>query len=51
MTSVWDDVASSDKAALPRFISDMMDNVADQQDKLQREVDRWCSERGVPVQK
>jgi indoleamine 2,3-dioxygenase len=49
MSSVWDGIAVKDREGLPRFIFDMMADVADQQDKLQKEVDRWCSERGVPV--
>jgi indoleamine 2,3-dioxygenase len=49
MSSVWDAIATQDKGELPNFVFEMMDNVADQKDKLRKEVDRWCSERGVPV--
>ncbi len=49
MRKVWDNIADEDKQDVPRFVLEMMANVEDQRNKLQKEVDRWCSERGVPA--
>lgn len=47
MNSIWGNIADADKQGQPQFVFDMMSNVADQQVKLKREVERWCQERGV----
>lgn len=47
MSTIWNGITDDDKAAQPKFISEMMTNVDDQRIKLSREVERWCQERGV----
>ena len=47
MSSVWNGIAQEDIVDLPQYVSDMMDNVNEQRDKLQNEVKRWCQERCV----
>ena len=49
MSSVWQDIEDRGKQELPKYVFEMMDNVKEQQEKLQKEVDRWCTERGVAV--
>lgn len=46
MSEIWLTL-DHERDQVPRYIHEMMDNVEDQRDKLQKEVDRWCSERGV----
>ena len=47
MSTVWADIAEEDKEGIPRYVFEMMDNVGEQRNKLLREVERWCQERGV----
>lgn len=44
---VWDAISEEDKQKVPNYIFEMMADGEDQRDKLQKEVDRWCTERGV----
>lgn len=47
MCQVWEDIPSVSKAGLTAAVTDMMENVVDQRDKLQKEVERWCQDRNV----
>ena len=47
MSATWDNICDEDKQGLQKHVFEMMENVADQKSKLQREVERWCVERGV----
>lgn len=49
MTSVWDGISEQDKRGVTPYVVEMMENVTEKRDQLQKEVDRWCSERGVPA--
>ena len=50
MSTVWNGIVQEDKGGIANFVFEMMNNVEDQRDKLRREVERWCQERGVPAQ-
>ena len=50
MSSVWSGIAMEDRSSVPSFVVEMINNVEDKRDQLQKEVDRWCSERGVAAQ-
>lgn len=46
MTSTWEGVSAEQRSEVSKDVVEMMENVVDQKDKLQKEVDRWCQERG-----
>ena len=46
MTSTWEGISVEQRAGVSKDVVEMMENVVDQRDKLQKEVDRWCQERG-----
>ncbi len=50
MSAVWFEIADEDKKGVAKFVFEMMANVEDQRDKLRKEVEKWCQERGVPAQ-
>ena len=50
MSAVWHEIDDHDKSGIPKFVFEMMDNVTDQRNKLQKEVEKWCQERGVQAQ-
>ena len=47
MRGIWEAIPESDRQKQTKSVVEMMGNVYDQYDKLQKEVDRWCQERGV----
>lgn len=47
MASVYDGMGAEARKEAGKGIEDMMDAVRDQREKLDREVKRWCQERGV----
>lgn len=49
MITVWGNIDQESRSQVPAYVYDMMINVEDQQGKLQREVERWCQEREVPL--
>jgi len=48
MVSVWQGLSESERADAGKKVNEMMDNVEDCREKLDKEVERWCQERGVP---
>ena len=47
MSQVWGELDEDAKAGQPRYVVEMMENAADQREKLNKEVERWCKEREV----
>lgn len=47
MQSVWDSIPEADQVAQGKTVNEMMGNVFDSNDKLHKEVEKWCQERGV----
>ena len=47
MSETWDGISDEDKARVRKSVFEIMKNVEEQRAKLQKEVDRWCQERGV----
>ena len=47
MLIVWAGVGEGYRMDVEPFVKEMMAEVEDQRVKLEREVDRWCQERGV----
>lgn len=47
MQSVWESIPEPDRVAQGKTVNEMMANVYDSDDKLHKEVDKWCKERGV----
>lgn len=47
MCEVWAGLDESERVGAGKAVNEMMENVEDQREKLDREVDRWCKERGV----
>ena len=47
MRTVWNGVDENDQHKQPQYVVEMMENVDIQQEKLRKEVERWCQERGV----
>lgn len=45
--AVWDGVDAASQAEVSKDVVEMMESVEEQRGKLQREVERWCQERGV----
>jgi indoleamine 2,3-dioxygenase len=48
MCSVWQGLSEIERADAGRKVNEMMENVEDCREKLDKEVERWCQERGVP---
>jgi indoleamine 2,3-dioxygenase len=48
MVSVWQGLSESERADAGKKVNEMMDDVEDCREKLEKEVERWCQERGVP---
>lgn len=48
MVSVWQGLSESERADAGKKVNEMMENVEDCREKLDKEVERWCQERGVP---
>jgi len=47
MRTVWNGVDENDQHKQPQYVVEMMENVDNQQEKLRKEVECWCQERGV----
>lgn len=47
MCEVWAGLDESERVGAGKAVNEMMENVEDQREKLDREVERWCKERGV----
>jgi len=47
MQTVWAGLAETERAGAGKVVIDMMENAIDQREKLDKEVQRWCQERGV----
>ena len=47
MLTVWDGISQEDKGGVARFVFEIIDDVKEQREKLQKEVERWCQEREV----
>ena len=47
MKTIYAGLTESDRANAGKTVTDIMENVADQSEKLDKEVQRWCQERGV----
>lgn len=47
MAEIWEDVTVEERGGIEKDVIEMMENAHDQRSKLQREVERWCQERGV----
>ena len=50
MQTVWDGLSEQEQDTAGKSIQDIMNDVADEKAKLEREVQRWCQERGVAAQ-
>ena len=48
MRNVWSGLSEDERAAAGKKVNEMMENVEDANEKLDKEVARWCQERGVP---
>ena len=48
MRNVWSGLSEEERAAAGKKVNEMMENVEDANEKLDKEVERWCQERGVP---
>jgi TRAP-type C4-dicarboxylate transport system substrate-binding protein len=48
MRSVWSGLTEEERAAAGKKVNEMMEDVEDVREKLDKEVERWCQERGVP---
>lgn len=46
MSTVWKGLSESERAGAGKQVIEMMENVEDQREKLDKEVERWCQERG-----
>lgn len=47
MQTVWSGLAQTERDGAGKTVIEMMENAIDQRDKLDKEVQRWCQERGV----
>ena len=47
MVEVWEGIGSEGQSEAGKGVVEMMDGVREQRGKLDREVKRWCQERGV----
>jgi len=47
MRNVWAGLNEEERAAAGKKVNEMMGNVEDVREKLDKEVERWCQERGV----
>jgi indoleamine 2,3-dioxygenase len=47
MREVWDGFGADGQASARKGVHDMMEGVQEQREKLDREVKRWCRERGM----
>ena len=45
MREVWESITVEERDAQGKTVNEMMDNVYESYDKLQKEVQRWCQER------
>jgi len=50
MQTIWDGLQAHDQAEAGKSVQEIMENVSEQKVKLEREVERWCQERGVSAQ-
>lgn len=48
MSGVWHGLSEQERADAGKNVNEMMENVEDQREKLDKEVERWCQERGAP---
>jgi indoleamine 2,3-dioxygenase len=48
MREVWAGLTEEERVAAGKKANEMMENVEDVREKLDKEVERWCQERGVP---
>jgi indoleamine 2,3-dioxygenase len=48
MRTVWQGLSERERAEAGKKVNEMMENVEDVREKLKKEVERWCQERGVP---
>jgi len=46
MRKVWESVSASEKAEQGKVVNEMMENVYESYEKLDKEVERWCQDRG-----
>ena len=46
LRNVWESVCESEKAEQGKTVNEMMENVYDSYEKLDKEVERWCQDRG-----
>lgn len=46
MRKVWESVSVSEKAEQGKVVNEMMENVYESYEKLDKEVERWCQDRG-----
>jgi indoleamine 2,3-dioxygenase len=46
MRTVWAGVSEEDRAAQGKSVNEMMENVYDAYEKLDKEVGKWCQDRG-----
>jgi indoleamine 2,3-dioxygenase len=47
MRNVWQGLSEGERADAGKKVNEMMENVEDVREKLDKEVERWCQERGV----
>lgn len=47
MQDTWKNISAEDREEQAPFVHELMVSVQDQREKLQKEVERWCSERDV----
>jgi indoleamine 2,3-dioxygenase len=47
MRNVWQNLSEGERADAGKKVNEMMENVEDVREKLDKEVERWCQERGV----
>lgn len=46
MREVWEGISVEERRAQGKGVNEMMENVYDSYEKLDKEVERWCHERG-----
>lgn len=46
MRSVWESIGEEEKREQGKMVNEMMENVYDSYEKLDKEVERWCQDRG-----
>lgn len=46
MSATWDSIPAHQRSEVSKDVVEMMESSERQREQLQKEVDRWCQERG-----